>query len=165
MIWPDCFVGYPCSSGLCAEFGPLSLTCGIITLLGTLLFCDCVSKRVLSSFCYLTASTLWQFWRNPYTGFPLHGKTLQWGHNERDGVSNHQPYNCLLKRIFRRRSKKTSKLNVTGFVKGIHRWPVNSPHKGPGTRKMFPFDDVIMTQNVRGLSDIRLPINKLGMAG
>ena len=31
------------------------------------------------------------------------------------------------------------------FVRGIHRWPVNSPHKGPVTRKMFPFDDVIMT--------------------
>ena len=30
------------------------------------------------------------------------------------------------------------------FVKGIHRRPVNSPHKGPVTRKMFPFDDVIM---------------------
>ena len=30
------------------------------------------------------------------------------------------------------------------FVRGIHRWPVNSPHKGSVTRKMFPFDDVIM---------------------
>ena len=30
------------------------------------------------------------------------------------------------------------------FVRGIHRWPVNSPHKGPVTRKMFPFDDVNM---------------------
>ena len=30
------------------------------------------------------------------------------------------------------------------FVWGIHRWPVNSPHKGPVMRKMFPFDDVIM---------------------
>ena len=30
------------------------------------------------------------------------------------------------------------------FVQGIHRWPVNSPHKGPVMRKMFPFDDVIM---------------------
>ena len=30
------------------------------------------------------------------------------------------------------------------FVRGIHRWPVNSPHKWPVTRKMFPFDDVIM---------------------
>ena len=36
------------------------------------------------------------------------------------------------------------------FVIGIHRWPVNSPHKGPVTRKIFPFDDVIMwTERVR----------------
>ena len=32
------------------------------------------------------------------------------------------------------------------FVRGIHRGPVNSPHKWPVTRKMFPFDDVIMLQ-------------------
>ena len=31
------------------------------------------------------------------------------------------------------------------FVRGIHRGPENSPHKWPVTRKMFPFDDVIMT--------------------
>ena len=30
------------------------------------------------------------------------------------------------------------------FLRGIHRWPVNSPHKGPVTWKMFPFDGVIM---------------------
>ena len=30
------------------------------------------------------------------------------------------------------------------LMRGIHRWPVNSPHKGPVTRKVFPFDDVIM---------------------
>ena len=30
------------------------------------------------------------------------------------------------------------------FVRGIHRGPVNSPHKWPVTRKLFPFDDVIM---------------------
>ena len=30
------------------------------------------------------------------------------------------------------------------FVRGIHRWPVDSPYKRPVTRKMFPFDDVIM---------------------
>ena len=34
------------------------------------------------------------------------------------------------------------------FVLGIHRWPVNSPQKGPVTRKMFPFDDVIMQWNM-----------------
>ena len=32
------------------------------------------------------------------------------------------------------------------FVSGIHRWPMNSPHKGQITRKMLPFDDVIMLQ-------------------
>ena len=31
------------------------------------------------------------------------------------------------------------------FVRGIHREPVNSPHKWPVTRKMVPFDDVIMS--------------------
>ena len=40
--------------------------------------------------------------------------------------------------------KKTSKLRVTGLCVGKSPGPVNSPHKGPVTRKMFPFDDVIM---------------------
>ena len=30
------------------------------------------------------------------------------------------------------------------FMRGIHRWPMNSPHKGPVTRKMLPFDDITM---------------------
>ena len=34
------------------------------------------------------------------------------------------------------------------FVQGIHRWPVNSPHKRPVTRKMFQFDDVVMNYNL-----------------
>ena len=44
--------------------------------------------------------------------------TLLWRHNERDGVSNHQPHGFLLNRLFRRRSKKTSKLRVTGICEG-----------------------------------------------
>ena len=32
------------------------------------------------------------------------------------------------------------------FKRGIHRWSVNTPHRGPVTQKMFPFDDVIMLQ-------------------
>ena len=60
--------------------------------------------------------------------------SLQWRHNERDSVSNHQPHHCLLNCLFRRRSKKTSKPRVTGL----------SPRNWPVTRKMFPFDDVIM---------------------
>ena len=153
--------------------------------------------------------------------------TLQWCHNERDGVSNRQPHDCLLNRLFKCCSKKTSNPRVTGlcagnspvtgefpaqrasntefvfhlmtssnvvgtigtqeiwhceectvqhysdvimsamasqiasltivcstvyssavqrkhqipaslaFVRGIHRWPVNSPHKEPVTRNLF----------------------------
>ena len=49
---------------------------------------------------------------------------LLWRHNGRDSVSNHQPHHCLLKRLFRRRSKKKSKLRVTGLCVG------NSPGTG-----------------------------------
>ena len=69
---------------------------------------------------------------------------LQWRHNGRDRVSNHQPHDCLLDRLFRRRSKKNQSSASLAFVRGIHRGPGNSPHKWPVTRKMFPFDDVIM---------------------
>ena len=50
--------------------------------------------------------------------------SLQWRHNGRNSVSNHQPHECLLNRLFRRRSKKTSKLRVTGLCAG------NSPETG-----------------------------------
>ena len=58
-------------------------------------------------------------------GFPLceaHGSvsgiTIQWRHNRRDGVWNHQSRHCLLNRLYRCRSKKTSKLRVTGLCAG-----------------------------------------------
>ena len=41
--------------------------------------------------------------------------SLQWRHNGHDGVSNHQPYDCFFNRLFRHRSKKTSRLRVTGL--------------------------------------------------
>ena len=44
--------------------------------------------------------------------------TLQWSYNGHNGVSNHQPHDCLLNRLFRRRSKKTLKLRVTGLCEG-----------------------------------------------
>ena len=50
--------------------------------------------------------------------------TLQWRHNGRDGVSNHQPLKCLLNHLFGRRLRKTSKLRVTGLCEG------NSPGTG-----------------------------------
>ena len=43
---------------------------------------------------------------------------LQWRHNGRDGVSKHQAHDCLLDRLFRGKSKKMSKLRVTGLCAG-----------------------------------------------
>ena len=71
-----------------------------------------------------------------HTTFSWFIVTLQWRHNEHDGVSNHLSLDGLLNRLFRRRSKKTSKLRVTGLC--------SSPHKGLLTRKKVPFGDVIM---------------------
>ena len=50
--------------------------------------------------------------------------SLPWRHNEVDSVSNYQPHDCLLNLLFRQRSKKISKLCVTGFCEG------NSPVTG-----------------------------------
>ena len=69
----------------------------------------------------LTPQDLWRDWGlNKMADIP----SLQWRHNVRDGVSNNQPHHCLLKRLFRRRWKKTSKLRVTGLCEG------NSPATG-----------------------------------
>ena len=57
-------------------------------------------------------------------GFQGYFTSLLWGHNGRGSVSNHQLHDCLLNRLFRRRSKKTSKLRVTGLCAG------NSPVTG-----------------------------------
>ena len=72
--------------------------------------------------------------------------SLQWRHNERDGVSNHRRLNCLLSCLFRYRSKKTSKLRVTGLCRGNPPVAGGFPSQpGPVTWKMFPFDDVIIS--------------------
>ena len=62
---------------------------------------------------------------------------LQWRHNGRDSVSNHQPYDCLLNRLFSRRSKKTPKLRVIGLCAG------NSPVTGE-----FPAQRASNAENV-----------------
>ena len=63
--------------------------------------------------------------------------TLRWRHNDHAGVSNHQPYGCLLNRLFSRKSKKTSKLRVTGLCAG------NSPGTGE-----FPAQIASYAENV-----------------
>ena len=56
--------------------------------------------------------------------------TLQWRHNGRDCIPNHQPNDYLLNRLFRRRSKKHQSSASLAFVWGIHRWPMNSRTNG-----------------------------------
>ena len=70
--------------------------------------------------------------------------TLRWRHIGCDSVSDRQPHDCLLNRLFRRRSKKASKLRVTGLCAGNSPGNGEFPHRWPVTRKMFPFDDIIM---------------------
>ena len=71
----------------------------------------------------------------------LETMSLQQCHNGRDGVSNHQRLYCLLNPVC---SKKTSKLRATGFCEWNSPLTGEFPSQRPVTRKMFPFDDVIM---------------------
>ena len=115
-------------------------------------------NRLQSQIFHLFKNTsAWHYWplREGFTGHlvesPYKGAsnassyTLQWRHNERDGVSNHRRIECLPNRLFRWRSEKTSWSSPSlAFVRGIHRWPVNFPHKRLATRKMFQFDYIII---------------------
>ena len=62
---------------------------------------------------------------------------LQWCNNGRDGVSNHQPHDGLLSRLFRRKSKKTSKLRFTGLCAG------NSPVTGEFPAQMTSYAEYV----------------------
>ena len=117
---------------------------------GTSYYLNQCSQMIMSS--YDVTGSQWYKIERPYllwTSFREKAWailiTLHWRNNGRDGVSNDQPPHCLLNRLFRCRSKKTSKL--------CH-WPVNSPHKWLVTRKMFPFDDVIMSWSIHPFINI-----------
>ena len=69
-------------------------------------------------------------WKLSYRMF---NTALQWLHDGHDSVSNHQPHDRLFNRLFRRRSKKTSKLRVTGLRAG------NSPGTGEFPAQMASY--------------------------
>ena len=56
--------------------------------------------------------------KSQYVSIGSGNGSLQWRHNCRDGVSNHQPDDCLLNRLLRSRSKKTLKPRITGLCAG-----------------------------------------------
>ena len=111
-------------------------------------FCHAVLQLMLVSVAILSIDTKHdahgESWNPDWCGYVL-THTLRWRRNGHGGVSNHQPHHCLLNRLFGCRSKKPSKLRVTDLCAGSSPGPVNSPHKWPVTRKLFPFDDVIMS--------------------
>ena len=72
----------------------------------------------------LQAQKTVKYHRNKYLYWQGLCISLHWRHNGHDGVSNHQPHDCLPNRLFRRRSKKISKLRVTGLC------TENSPETG-----------------------------------
>ena len=74
--------------------------------------------------------------------------TLQWCHNERDGISNRRHFDCLHGHLFSRRSKKTPQFRFTGLFEGNPSVTGGFPHNGTVTRKMFPFDGVILGSTV-----------------
>ena len=59
-------------------------------------------------------------------------------------MSNHRCLDCLLNRLFRWRSKKTSKLHVTGLCEGNLPVAGGFPSQRASNMEMFPFDDIIM---------------------
>ena len=101
-----------------------------------------ITSHMLTHGLWNIAAYLYISWTWIYTHilFRHFNFTLRWRRNGRDGVSNHQPHDCLLNSLLRKHQSPTS----LAYVRGIHRWAVNFPHKGLVTLKMFPFDDVIM---------------------
>ena len=96
-------------------------------------------------------------WQQVYLGLDISATlvmtkinySLQWRHNGHDGVSNHRRLDCLRTFCSGADQRKHRSSASLGFEREIHRWPVNSPHKGPVTRKMFPFDDVSCIKSPR----------------
>ena len=74
----------------------------------------------------------------------LRKSTLQWRHNDCDGISNHRHHGCLLNRLFRRRSRKTPKLCTTSLCEGTSPVTGGFPAEMASNAEMFPLDDVIM---------------------
>ena len=81
----------------------------------------------------------------------------QWRHNGCDGVSNHQRLDCLPSRLFRRRSKKTSKLCVTGLCEGNS--PVTVGATDTGYADIEPRDEVTLQRAVESVGPISVAID------
>ena len=89
-------------------------------------WCPCIKTRCLSNY-------------DDTYGF--HYSDVITGHMASQITSTTNVYSTVYSGAYQRKYQSSASL---AFVRGIHRWPVNSPHKGPVTRKRFPLDDFIM---------------------
>ena len=64
--------------------------------------------------------------------------------NDPHGTPNYRSIKCLFNSMPRLTKTKHQKSELLSLCQGIHRWPVDSPHKGTETPKMLPFDDVLL---------------------
>ena len=98
------------------------------------------SSTIMALRLHLAISTRSTAWFNVHRP-PV---SLQWRHNGA-AVSQITSFTIVYSIVYsgadQRRHQSFASLD---FVLGIHWWPLNSPHKWPVTRKIFPFDDVIM---------------------
>ena len=74
----------------------------------------------------------------------LHRDPCHYSHNERDSVPNHRLLDFCTTVCSGEDQRTQQSSTSLAFVRGILRWPMNSPHKWPVKQKMFPFDDIIM---------------------
>ena len=85
-----------------------------------------------NAICDTVISIIWKLWNASDIA-----TTLLWRHNGHSIVSNHQPHDCLLNHLFRRRSKLTPKLRVTGLCVG------NSPGTGEFPAQMASYAEKV----------------------
>ena len=114
---------------LCQNANKINWNLWYLIYIATLNFANCMIQ--LSGKRLLNAKVWLEMVLNITTSlFIKPTNTLHWRHNEPDGVSNHQPRDCLFNCLFSCRSKKTSKLSVTGLC------AENSPGTGEFSAQM-----------------------------
>ena len=98
-------------------------------------------RTIMTMFVYSSYAQIGLFQESPYRCCYHYSDVIMSTTASQITVSNAYPTVCS-----GADQRKHQSSALLAFVRGIHRSPVNSPHKGPVTRKMFPFDDVITRQ-------------------
>ena len=125
---------------------------------------ECIKCWKICSFilkCSLQQDLLFEVWSAPFTcetsHLTCHYCDVIMGAVASQITSLTIVYSSVYSDADQRKHQSSASL---AFVRGIHRRPVNSPHKWPVTRKMFPFDDVIMVGSLTRIGPVRGMISR-----